>query len=78
MDARETLRYLIDQSGKPKTTISTDLGKSQGYINSYLTIGRAPGVDVLANIADVCGYDLVIVNRETGQTTRIDPQRDKD
>lgn len=76
MDAREALRYIIERSGKPKTSISTALGKSQGYINAYLTVGRSPGVDVLASIASECNYDLVLVDRSTGDAIKIDGMRD--
>lgn len=74
MDSKEAMRYIIEKSGKPKTRISLELGKTQGYINSYLTVGRSPGVDVLASIADVCNYDLVLVDRATGETIKIDPK----
>ena len=76
MESKEALRYIIDQSGKPKTRISLELGKTSGYINAYLSIGRTPGVDVLASIADVCNYDLVLVDRSTGETIKIDGMRD--
>lgn len=73
MESKEALRYIIDRSGKPKTKISLELGKTSGYINAYLSIGRTPGMDVLSSIADVLGYDLLLVNRETGETIPIDP-----
>ena len=73
MESKEALRYIIGRSGKPKTKISLELGKTSGYINAYLSIGRTPGMDVFASIADVCGYDLLLVNRETGETIPIDP-----
>ena len=76
MESKEALRYIIDQSGKPKTRISLELGKTSGYINAYLSIGRTPGMDVFASIADVCNYDLVLVDRSTGETIKIDGMRD--
>lgn len=72
MESKEALRYIIDQSGKPKTRISLELGKTSGYINAYLSIGRTPGMDVFASIANVLGYDLLLVNRQTGETIPID------
>ena len=61
MDSKEALRALLARSDKPKTAISLELGKSSGYVNSYLTMGRAPGADVLADIAGACGYRLALV-----------------
>lgn len=72
MDSREALRYVLYRSNKPKTTVSQELGKSAGYINTYVSMGKVPGLDTMASIADVCGFDLVLVDRESGESIRID------
>ena len=72
MDSREALRYVLSRSNKPKTTVSQELGKSAGYINTYVSMGKVPGLDTMASIANVCGYDLVLVDRSTGETIKID------
>lgn len=72
MQAQEAFRYVLDNSGKSQRQISRDLGKVDTFISSMLSGGRTPGLQLMANVSDVCGYDLVLVNRSTGETIKLD------
>lgn len=61
MDSREALKHMIKMSGSPKTRLSVALGKSQGYLNTYVTMGKDPTVTTFARMAQACGYSLQIV-----------------
>lgn len=74
MDSREVLRYVVNQSGKSQRAISIELGKVPTYISATFTQGSIPTIETLANIANVCGYDLALINRATGETIAIDPR----
>lgn len=59
--AEETLNRLIDESGKTKTQLATELGMSRQSLNQYLT--RKPEeirLNVLQNILDKLGYELTL------------------
>lgn len=73
MESKEALRYVVNHSGKSQRAISVELGKVPTYISATFTQGSIPTVETLANVANVCGYDLLLVNRETGETISIDP-----
>lgn len=73
MQAQEAFRYVLDNSGKSQRQISRDLGKVDTFISSMLSGKRTPGLQLMANVADVCGYDLLLVNRQTGEAIPIDP-----
>ena len=75
MQAQEAFRYALDNSGKSQRQISRDLGKVDTFISSMLSGGRTPGLQLMANVADVCGYDLLLVDRTTGDTIKIDSKQ---
>lgn len=59
--AEETLNRLIDESGKTKTQLATELGMSRQSLNQYLT--RKPEeirLNVFQNIIDKLGYELTL------------------
>lgn len=70
MDSREALRHIVDKSGKSQRLISKELGHNDRYIATTLSGGRAPGTDVLATIAQACGYTLQLVGH--GETLTLD------
>ena len=61
MDAKSAMRHIVKNSGKAKAAISRELGKSDNYINAMHVMQRSPGSDVLAAIAQACGYTLALV-----------------
>lgn len=61
MDAKQALRSLVDNSGKSQRAISRELGKTDNYVSALFSMGRAPGSDLMAAIAQACGYTLALV-----------------
>lgn len=62
--AEETLNRLIDESGKTKTQLATELGMSRQSLNQYLT--RKPEeirLNVFQNIIDKLGYELALKSK---------------
>ena len=69
MDGRQALRHMVKASGKPQRAISTDIGRSEGFVQSYLATGRVPSADLMATLAHACGYSLGLVGH--GETLTI-------
>lgn len=44
------------------------MGRAGSYIDTVIRKARVPTVDTAAAIADVCGCDLRLVDRATGET----------
>ena len=61
MDSKQAFRVIVDASGKSRRALARELGRSEGFISSMLSGGRAPGSDLLAAIARACGYTLALV-----------------
>ena len=72
MQAKEAFRYVLDHSSKSQRQVSRELNRVDTFISSMLANERVPGLQAMANIASVCGFDLVLVNRSTGETIPID------
>lgn len=60
----ETLKRLIDESGKTNTQIASELGMSRQSLNQYMT--RKPEeirLNVLQAILDNLGYELTLKSK---------------
>lgn len=62
----EIVRELIDSSDKSARKLSAEIGKNDRYI-SNATSKKTPSIGRVALIADAYGYDVALVNRETGE-----------
>lgn len=50
------------------------MGRAGQYVDTLIRRGSVPSVDVAAALADVCGCDLVVRDRATGEdVATIDP-----
>lgn len=47
--------------------VSADLGKSPAYVRLIGKPGGSPELATVADVADVLGYDLAVIDRETGE-----------
>lgn len=74
MQAIDSFRYVLDKSGKSQRAISRELGKVDTFVSSMLAARRTPGMQLMADVCNVCNYDLVLVDRATGDTIKIDPR----
>jgi len=70
MDMCDAVRMMVSLSGMSHREIAARLGKSDAYVSvmvGSVCSGRDVGIRKLAAIADACGYDLSLVDRETGR-----------
>ncbi len=72
MNADNTIRFMMAQSGIPAAQASVRLGRSNSFISSTINRGTTPRVDTFAKICDVFGYDLQVVDRATGDVIDVD------
>lgn len=76
MQVNELIAKLVAHSGKSYNAISAELGKSREHVRNVATRTNAPRVDTLADIADVAGVDVALIDRGTRSVIgRVDPPR---
>lgn len=75
MQVNALIRELITHSGLSANAMSAALGKSREW--ARLTAkANAPRVDTLADVADVAGVDVALIDRTTGEViAKVDPPR---
>ena len=72
MKVNEAISHMLETSGRSAYNVSLAMNRAHSYINSLSKRKGFVSAHVLASIADVCGYDLLLVNRQTGETIPID------
>lgn len=72
MKAKAALNRIINESGISRIQLSRKLGRTDNYLSSMTHGRQSPGCDVMASVADVCGYDLILRKRSTGIEILID------
>jgi len=77
METIEIVREMMHVSGLSVRKLGTALGKSPQYMKQTLYGGTIPSSKKLAAIADACGYDLLVRNRDDGTEIIIDPPDEK-
>lgn len=77
MQVDKVIGALVDHSPLTGEQVSIDLGYSRSYV-SMAKQGRTPRLDTVADVADVCGVDVVLVDRATGERVGVvePPRRD--
>lgn len=78
MQAKQIIRAIVDDSGIPMTRISKAMGRSTLFIGRYVSRQVPPGSELLAEICDATGHDLLVRNRTTGREIVIDPPERSD
>ena len=77
LDTNEAMRALVARSGLSMRAASLEMGRSPTWLST--TVGREGSSEaaIVAELADVCGYSLVLVpSREVPQgAIVIDPPR---
>ena len=66
MQVNELLRALVERSGKSYRQVSAELGKSPNWAGAVSMPTRSPAMATVADVADVAGGDVAIIDRETG------------
>lgn len=67
----EVIGALIKRSGVGSSSISKALGKSESWARVTSMKGRKPALATVADVADVCGVDVKLVDRETGEIVGV-------
>lgn len=74
MNSKDVLEFLIRRSGLAYWKVSSALGKSPEWARNSSVNHTRPLLDTVADVADVCGVDVKLVDRETGEVVAtIDP-----
>ena len=60
------IRAMVDASDKSARSVSADLKRNDKYVFSA-TRKKEPAIGTVALIASAYGYDVALVNRETGE-----------
>ena len=76
MQVDACIKGMAGLAGVPLTTVSKDLGHSVAWGSNVGKAGRSPALGTVADVADVLGYDLAVIDRETGEAVAvIEPPR---
>lgn len=76
MQVDEAIRLLIEHSGQSARAVSLELGHAEAWARLTAGPGRDPKTGTLADVADVAGVDVALVDRATGETLgTIEPPR---
>lgn len=66
MQVNELLRAIVERSGKSYRQVSAELGKSANWAGAVSMPTRSPALATVTDVADACGCDVCVVDRETG------------
>lgn len=72
MNTTNAVRALLARSGLTSYKVSRGLGRHSSYVSTMLRRGSTPSADLLAQMADVCGYDLRLISRDGLDSITID------
>lgn len=76
MLVNDVISALVDRSGKSCNAVSAELGKSREYVRQASMTKRGPALATVADVADVAGVDVVLVDRATGAALgTVEPPR---
>ena len=76
MQVDRVIREIVETSGKTFTGVSRELGHSPHWCGNVAASGRSPALATVADVADVAGMRLDVVDVETGETVgSIEPPR---
>ena len=65
MSARAAMVRIVDTSGMSRRQLSVSMGRYPQYLNQKVNDKQTPKADTLAEVAQVCGYELLLRNDET-------------
>lgn len=77
MQINRCIREMVDATpGASMRGVSVALGKADTYVRNVSQPTRSPALATVADVADVLGYDLVLVRRSDGtKLGTIEPPR---
>lgn len=76
MQVNTCIREMLSNRGVSPRKVSAELGRSTEYVRNVAAPGRSPALATVADIADVLGYRLAVVDVATGEEVgTIEPPR---
>lgn len=73
MQANKVIRATTQDCSISLRGVSRAMNRSESFLANYLSTGRIPNLELMAEIADATGHDLIVRNRDTGLEILIDP-----
>lgn len=73
MRASDFVRGVLGMGNLSQQEVSRRIGRNEKFIANYLSSGRAPSIELAAEIANAVGCDLIVYSRETGHEEIIEP-----
>ena len=71
MEVREAIKAMLKGKGITQTELAEKLGTNQSNIAMFMKSGMAMKTENLVKIANACGYDVVLSNREDRNDTYV-------
>lgn len=68
MQVNTCIRELLDARAISPRRVSAELGRSSEYVRNVAMPTRSPALATVADVADVLGYRLDVVDAATGET----------
>ena len=64
IDVENLIRLMCIHSGKSGRQVSREMGRSENFISATIHQGSIPGIDLLSEIADACGFQIYAVGHD--------------
>lgn len=68
------IRHMVAISHKTYAQVSRELGRARNFLNVMFRDATTPRLDLMAKIANACGYDLVLLGHGEGLEVTATPQ----
>ena len=76
MQVNTCISEMLRKRGATRAGVSRDLGRSPSWCGMVAAPGRSPALATVADIADVLGYEIVVIDRAAGERVGvIEPPR---
>ena len=73
MNARDAMLEMLREYDGSIRSLTNAMGRAPGYLNNIINKSGAPMTDTLAEVANHCGYDLLLRRRIDDYEIPIDP-----
>lgn len=73
---QDAIRHMAASDQKTFAAVSREIGRNSRYLSIMLRDATTPRLDLMAKIASVCGYDLVLLGHGEGLAVTATPQLD--
>lgn len=73
VNAKDAVGEVVSRSGEGPMALSRKLGRHESYLSTTISRRSVPKLDTFADIADACGFELVL--RGHGTELVIEPNQ---